>query len=328
MIYVPDRPDLNKHTKRYVYFARGLISGLIKIGSSTAPEERRNSLEAQVGERLKLLFTVPGGFQKENGFHRRFADHQADRGREWFYEAGSLHEYLRRKGHAGTKTVYKKQLVEKVVELRPNLVLVRPTLAEMPDPIEVRIVGYARVSTEDQNLDMQLAMLKQAGVADRDLFTDKLSAVNAKRPQFNLMLKHLYPGDTLLVYSISRLSREVRALFNILDELKSLGVTVKSLTEPHLDLTTPHGRMMMTITAAVDQNERERIQSRTKDGMAELKRQGMSLGRPRKVSKADIEKMKTLRKNGAPIQRIAKLFKIQPGTVYAYTRERANADAA
>jgi DNA invertase Pin-like site-specific DNA recombinase len=319
-----NRPDLNRRKPTYVYFARGLDSGLIKIGFSNNPEDRAGNLTAEVGEPVKVLFTILGGRQKESGFHLRFADHGAARGREWFHEAGALHQYLRRRGVAGIKTVYQKLLVEKVVELRPNLVLVRPTLAQIPDSIEPRLIGYARVSTEDQNLDMQIAMLKQAGVSTEDLFTDKLSAVNAKRPYFNLMMKHLYPGDTLLIYSISRLAREVRALFSILDDLKELGVTVKSLTEPHLDLTTPQGRMMMTITAAVDQNERERLQSRTKDGMAELKRQGMSLGRPRKVSKTDIEKMKKMRASGKGVGVIAKKFGIQPATVYAYTRERGD----
>lgn len=323
------RPDLARGKPKFVYFARGLHSLLIKIGCSANPNARTGTLEVEHGEPLRILFTEPGSFQKERGYHLRFLDHKAERGREWFYESGTLHQFLDRKGHGGIPVIYKKQVIEKIIEHRPAMVLVKPQLAAEPVPADIRMVGYARVSTEDQNLDMQLAMLRQAGVQDEDLFTDKLSAVSAKRPYFNLMLKHLYPGDTLLIYSMSRLSREVRTLYSILDEFVALGVTVKSLTEPHLDLSTPHGRMMLTITAAVDQNERERIQSRTRDGMQERKRQGMYLGRPRKVSLDDIEEMKRLRTTGMPMAKIAKKFDVTAGTVSNYTRqEAADADAA
>lgn len=322
------RPDRDQEKAKFVYFARGLHSGLIKIGCSWHPTGRAGSLEIEHGEPVRILFTEPGSFQKERGYHRRFLDHRADRGDEWFHEGGSLHAFLKKKGHAGVPVVYRNQVVEKVVELRPTMVLVQPDLTGKPEPIEPRIVGYARVSTEDQNLDMQIAMLRQAGVKDEDLFTDKLSAVNAKRPYFNLMLKHVYPGDTLLIYAMNRLTRDVRALFEILDGLKALGVTVKSLTEPHLDLATSHGRMMLTITAAVDQNERERIQSRTKDGMQERKRQGMYLGRPRKVSLDDVEEMKRLRAAGTPIKKIAKKFDVSEGTVNTYTKPKGNDDRA
>lgn len=186
------RPDRDQQKAKFVYFARGLHSGLIKIGCSWSPTERAGSLELEHGEPVRMLFTEPGSFQKERGYHVRFLDHRADRGAEWFYESGTLHAFLKRKGHAGTPVVYKKQVIEKVVERPGAAVLVFPELAGKAEPIEPRMVGYARVSTEDQNLDMQLTMLRQAGVRDDDLFMDKLSAVSAKRPYFNLMLKHVY----------------------------------------------------------------------------------------------------------------------------------------
>lgn len=324
------RPDREIEKAKFVYFARGLHSGAIKIGCSESPTRRQGTLEVEYGEPVRVLFTEPGSFQKERGYHRRFMEHLIpSRGKEWFHEAGSLHTFLQRKGHGGTPVVYKNQVVEKVVELRPSMVLVQPQLAGTPDPIEERLIGYARVSTEDQNLDMQIAMLKQAGVKDGDIFMDKQSAVFVKRPYFNLMKKHVYPGDKLLVYAMNRLTRDVRGLFDILDELRNLGVTVKSLTEPHLDLKSSHGRMLLAITAAVDQNERERIQDRTRDGMQERKRQGMNLGAPRKVSEKVAEEMKRLLAKGWTKARIAKKFKVSAGTVTSYTKpEAAHARAA
>ena len=322
------RPDRDQQKAKFVYFARGLHSNLIKIGCSWSPTQRAGSLEMEWGEPVRMLFTEPGSFQKERGYHLRFLDHKADRGAEWFHEGGTLHAFLKRKGHAGTPVVYKKQLIEKVVELPGAAVLAFPELAGKAEPIEPRMVGYARVSTEDQNLDMQLTMLRQAGVRDEDLFMDKLSAVSAKRPYFNLMLKHLYPGDTLCIYAMNRLSRDVRMLYGILDELRDLGVTVKSLTQPDMDTTTAHGRMMLTITAAVDQNERERTIDRTKDGMKECKRKGMYLGRPRKVFDEDIEEMRRLRKAGKSAKFIAKKYNVTEGTVYNYTREGGSDERA
>lgn len=173
-------------------------------------------------------------------------------------------------------------------------------------PMVPRLVGYARVSTAEQRLDVQLAKLIEAGVdKDVDLFHDKLSATNARRPYFNLMRKHLQRGDTLLVYSVSRLFRDAEKLLGFFGEMKAKGVEIKSLTES-LDLRSSHGRMIATILAAVDQNERERIRERTVHGMAELKRQGMSLGRPRKIDDAKAIRMRKERKYMNPKQLAAK----------------------
>lgn len=173
-------------------------------------------------------------------------------------------------------------------------------------PMVPRLVGYARVSTAEQRLDVQLAKLIEAGVdKDVDLFHDKLSATNARRPYFNLMRKHLQRGDTLLVYSVSRLFRDAEKLLGFFGEMKTKGVEIKSLTES-LDLRSSHGRMIATILAAVDQNERERIRERTVHGMAELKRQGMSLGRPRKIDDVKAARMRKERKYMNPKQLAAK----------------------
>lgn len=188
-------------------------------------------------------------------------------------------------------------------------------------PMVPRLVGYARVSTAEQRLDVQLAKLIEAGVdKDVDLFHDKLSATNARRPYFNLMRKHLQRGDTLLVYSVSRLFRDAEKLLSFFSGMKARGIEIKSLTE-NLDLKTSQGRMIATMQAAVDQYEREKIRDRTVDGMAELKRQGQYIGRPRLVDEAKAAKMKAMRKHATPAQ-IASRFGVSVATVNKYAPKR------
>lgn len=181
-----------------------------------------------------------------------------------------------------------------------------------------QILGYARVSTEEQILDMQTTALKVAGC--HRIFAEKVSAVNLKRPQFHLMMKHVECGDTIVVYSFSRLSRDLKFLLGFIDDMRRLGVTVRSTSEPHIDPFTTSGRLVLSLTGAIDENERGRTRDRTKDAMAEKVRQGMYLGRPRLIDAADIKAMKKLRKSGIAVPAIAKQFGIKPSTVYANTR--------
>lgn len=215
---------------------------------------------------------------------------------------------------------YKKQPRARF-EAAPNLPLLKgPPLSVVPNT--ARIVGYARVSREDQNLAMQLAALKAAEV--ENLFIEKISAVNLKRPQFHLMLKFLEPGDTLVVYAFSRLARDLKQLLTLVDGLKEMGVRLRSTSEPHIDPFTTNGRLLVSVTGAVDENELGRLRDRTRDGMRELKRQGMALGRKAKVSDSDAQKMLTMRKQGFSAAEIARSFrhlKVKPSTVYARTNK-------
>ena len=193
------------------------------------------------------------------------------------------------------------------------------TPARLLQPVPTaRILGYARVSREDQNIDMQDAALKAAGV--QDFFREKISAVNAHRPQFNLMLKMLEPGDTLVVYAFNRLCRDVKLLLTVVDDLKAMGVKLKSTSEPHIDPYTTSGRLMVSLTGAVDENERNRIRDRTRDGMAARKAQGMFFGRQRVVTPAVAKKMQSMRDAGVKVTAIAEKFEIKPSTVYANTK--------
>lgn len=191
-----------------------------------------------------------------------------------------------------------------------------------PDHLEnwpyARLFDYARVSTEEQILDVQLDKLREAGVQKEDLFSDKLSAVNAHRDGYRLMRKQIQPGDFLIVYSVSRLARDAKMLLTILDDLEAEGVTVVSLTE-RLDLKSATGRMQITILAAVDEAERGRVRERTKDAMQLRKKQGMYLGRPILVTPEKAKQMKAMRRRQS-VAEIATHFKISKSAVYAATR--------
>ncbi|HEY2010570.1 MAG TPA: recombinase family protein [Rhizomicrobium sp.] len=186
-------------------------------------------------------------------------------------------------------------------------------------PSTAIVIGYARVSTEDQNLDVQITALKAAGC--QKIYVEKISALNAKRPQFKLMMKFAERGDTILFHSLSRMGRDVSQILGILRELNTEGVTWRSLTEPHLDNTTAAGRLMINITGAMAQHERDQIVERTTRGMAECRRKGMYLGRPELISKADARKMLAMRKKGIGAAVIAKKFGCKTGTVYARTNK-------
>lgn len=192
-----------------------------------------------------------------------------------------------------------------------------------------RVFGYARVSTPEQRLDVQITALKAAGA--EELFIEKISAVSAKRPMFDLLMKIAESGDTILFHSLSRMGREAAKVVNMLQDLTKQGVRWRSLTEQHLDATTPIGRFMITMTGAKDQLERDQVSERTVRGLAERRRQGMWIGRQPKVSPAEARKMVALRRKGMTGEQIARhpLFrkkKIKASTVYARTNELMRAE--
>lgn len=185
-----------------------------------------------------------------------------------------------------------------------------------------RKIGYARVSTEDQNLDVQITALLAAGVALEDIYIEKISAVNAKRPQFRNMMKFVERGDELLVHSLSRLGRDVHQIHTILKELDTEGVKWRSITEPHFDTATAVGRFGIGMAAIMAQFERDQTVERTIRGMDAARARGMYLGAPKKVDDKKISQMQLMRERGVPIADIAAKFKIKPSTVYAKTRPK------
>lgn len=147
------------------------------------------------------------------------------------------------------------------------------------DEIKWNLVGYARVSTDDQNLDLQLNALRKAEVPDTQIFMEHVSGVSSKRPQLKKALKHLRPGDVFVVWKLDRLSRSLPELVELSADFKQRGVQLKSLTEG-IDTTTPMGELFFHIMAALAHFERALISERTKAGIEAAKERGTWRSRP------------------------------------------------
>ena len=141
-------------------------------------------------------------------------------------------------------------------------------------------IGYVRVSTEEQNTARQEIMLRELGVAE--LFVDRASGKNADRTELNRMMNFVRRGDTVIVESISRFARNTRDLLDLVERLTEKQVEFVSRKEA-IDTTTPTGKFMLTVFAAVAELEREYILQRQREGIAIAKQQGKYRGRPPKV---------------------------------------------
>lgn len=144
------------------------------------------------------------------------------------------------------------------------------------------LIGYARVSTTDQNLNRQLDAIIAAGVDKRNIYQEKLSGTKRNRPELDRMIAELQQGDTVIISELTRLSRSTQDLFEISQLIESKGANIKSLKESWLDTTTPHGRLLFTIFAGISQFERDLIADRTREGLASAKARGRVGGRPSK----------------------------------------------
>jgi DNA invertase Pin-like site-specific DNA recombinase len=179
-----------------------------------------------------------------------------------------------------------------------------------------RLIGYARVSTEDQNLDMQLDALRNAGVLDDNLYFEAKSGVSDKRPQLAMCWHDARPGDTVVVWKLDRLGRNVVQLYLRVNELRVRGVGFRSLTEG-FDLGTPMGNAMFGMMAVFAQFERDQIGARTAAGMKALRdRGGPQAGQPPKMPpKGDPKLEKQL--GTMLVREVAALYDCEPQTVYS-----------
>jgi DNA invertase Pin-like site-specific DNA recombinase len=178
---------------------------------------------------------------------------------------------------------------------------------------EIRI-GYARVSTAGQNLDRQLDALRAAGC--RRIFADKKSGKDTDRPELAAALKFLEPGDTLVVPALDRFGRSLADLITMVGELRRRGVGFTSLHES-LDTTTPGGRLVFHVFAALAEFIRELIVSGTREGLAAARDRGRVGGRPTVATPDIIRAARDLLPNPEhSITSIAKLLGVSPGTLY------------
>jgi DNA invertase Pin-like site-specific DNA recombinase len=142
------------------------------------------------------------------------------------------------------------------------------------------LIGYARVSTNEQNLDLQRDALLKAGVSPKDIYTDKITGVKAERPGLNQALSHLRAGDTLIVWRLDRLGRSLKHLIETVTTLREQGIAFKSLTE-NIDTSTATGTLVFQIFGALAEFERNLIKERTVAGLQAARARGRTGGRPK-----------------------------------------------
>ncbi len=175
------------------------------------------------------------------------------------------------------------------------------------------LIGYARVSTDDQDTAVQMAALKAAGC--ERMYREKASGGRWDRPALYRLLDHLRKGDVLVVWKLDRLSRSLRDVLRIMEKLREAKAGFRSLTEA-IDTTTSAGRMMMQMVGAFAEFERAMLKERTKAGLDAARQDGRIGGRRPKLSpqqQAEIKKM--VSKGGKTAADAARLFKIHPATV-------------
>ncbi|WP_299844900.1 recombinase family protein [uncultured Jannaschia sp.] len=175
------------------------------------------------------------------------------------------------------------------------------------------ILGYARVSTEGQNLEAQFDALKAAGVGR--VFSEKISGSKRDRPELDKMIEQLRRGDVVTVTKYDRLSRSLQDLLAIVEEIRARGAGFRSLAED-IDTTTSSGRLIFHVFASISQFERERISERTREGLAAARKAGRIGGRPPALSRQQRDEVRRLRdEEGRRIAEIARLFDVSPNTV-------------
>jgi DNA invertase Pin-like site-specific DNA recombinase len=190
------------------------------------------------------------------------------------------------------------------------------------------LVGYARVSTEDQSLNLQIDALKAAGVLDDNLHVEKVSGASSKRPGLELAIKDLREGDTLVVWRLDRLARSMRQLYARLDQIYAKGANFKSITEA-FDFGTVSGKFVLGILGLVAEFERQIIAQRTAAGIAALKARK---GADHKWGRALYMTPERVRlvgdylngRNGKPKlsgPKIAKKMKVSTASIYGYWKQ-------
>ncbi len=192
-----------------------------------------------------------------------------------------------------------------------------------------RILGYARVSTDDQDLSLQIDALEKHGIPKSLIFTDKLSGAKDDRPGLTKCLDSLRSGDVLVVWRLDRLGRSMRHLITLVEDLRSCDVGFRSLNEGAIDTTSASGELIFNIFSALAQFERRLIQERTKAGLAAARARGRCGGRPRLESEqAKVRAAKKLSGDRSiTIDEICKTLGISRSTYYRYLAMRPD-DAA
>ncbi|ANA15307.1 resolvase domain-containing protein (plasmid) [Acetobacter pasteurianus NBRC 101655] len=176
-----------------------------------------------------------------------------------------------------------------------------------------RKVGYARVSTVGQTLDVQFQSLQNYGCAK--IFREKASGADSERIQLQRLLRNLSDGETVVVTRIDRLARSTFDLFAIIKEITQRGAQFFSIAEPWADTTTSTGRLMLAVLGGLADVERDLIKTRTAEGRIRAARLGVKMGRPARITKLQQQEIKDLRQSGATLKELALEYEISTSTV-------------
>jgi DNA invertase Pin-like site-specific DNA recombinase len=180
------------------------------------------------------------------------------------------------------------------------------------------LFGYARVSTDDQRLDLQHDALVHAGVDRERIFEDKLSGMKADRPGLASVMKAMREGDTLVIWRLDRLGRSLKELIAMSEELKGRGVQLRSVTEG-IDTTTIGGELLFHLFGAIAQFERNLIRERTRAGLTSARAKGRVGGRPPAMKAKDISMAKALLADpDIMVKEVADRLSVPLGTLYRH----------
>lgn len=183
-----------------------------------------------------------------------------------------------------------------------------------------RLVGYARVSTQDQDLALQIDALIRCGVAKELIFTDKASGAKHQRPGLDTCLDELQGGDILLVWRLDRLGRSMRHLVTLIDQLRDRNIGFRSVCDGAIDTTTPSGELIFHVFSALAQFERRLIQERTNAGLAAARLRGRKGGRPpiKPNDRRIVLATKLFQDKSIGLDDICATLKISKSTLYRY----------
>ena len=176
-------------------------------------------------------------------------------------------------------------------------------------------IGYARVSTADQNIDLQTLALKEVGC--KKIYVDQISGLRADRPGLQNALDQLREGDTFVVWKLDRLGRSVKGIIDFVATLEDCNANFKSITD-HIDTSTTMGRFFFHIMASLAQMERELIAERTKAGLDAAKQRGRIGGRKRQMTPSKVESAKKLLASGIPPKEVASNLGVSIPTLYRW----------
>jgi DNA invertase Pin-like site-specific DNA recombinase len=185
------------------------------------------------------------------------------------------------------------------------------------------LLGYARVSTQEQSLDRQLDLLRDAGAEPGNIHTEKISGTKAQRPALERVKMIARPGDTVIVESLTRLGRSTKDLLELFEHFDARGIHVHSLKE-NIDTATPTGKLLLTVLSAISEFERNITVQRVNEGLQAARARGRNGGRPKADSKRVQQALTLYDSRKYSVSEIVKLSGVSQATIYRALNQRSS----